>query len=114
MTVLTRFRRLSVAILLFACAWPGCRTVHFVERVVTAWASEKYKRFNPELRVKTYMRVGRSYVVLDKLTLPNGLFGAHSRAFIIPDDVPFPTGPRCHNTFYKMNGTATGPGAREE
>ena len=77
-------------------------------------ASEKYKRFNPELRVKTYMRVGRTYVILDKLTLPNGLFGAHSRAFIIPYGAPFPTGPRCHNTFYEMDGTATGPGAREE
>ena len=84
---------------------------------IAAWvdkASEKYKRFNQDLRVSTRMRVGRSYVVLDKLTLPGGLFGAHSRAFIVPDDVPFPAGPSCHNTFYKMDGTATGPGAREE
>lgn len=84
---------------------------------ITAWvdkASEKYRRFNPDLRVRTYMRVGSTYVVLDKLTLPDGLFGAHSRGFIIPDNVPFPSGPRCHNTFYKMDGTATGPGARDE
>jgi len=84
---------------------------------IDAWiekANEKYKRFNPDLRVGTYMQVGRTYVVVDKLTLPNGLFGAHSRSFIIPDDVPFPIGPRCHNTFYKMDGTATGPGARDE
>lgn len=84
---------------------------------IEAWvdeASKKYKRFNPDLRVSTRMRVGRTYVVLDKVRLPNGLFGAHSRSFIIPNDVPLPKGPRCHNTFYKMNGTAIGPGARDQ
>jgi hypothetical protein len=84
---------------------------------IAAWteaASKKYKRFNSQFRVSTRMRVGRTYVVLKKLTLPNGLFGSHSRAFIIPDDVPFPAGPRCHNTFYKMDGTATGPGSRDQ
>ena len=76
---------------------------------ITAWvekASKKYARFNPDLRVETTMQVGRTYVVLEQVELPNGLFGAHSRNFIIPNDVPFPTGPRCHNRFFKMDGTA--------
>lgn len=75
-----------------------------------AKASEEYKRLNPDLRVEHRMRLGRTLVVLDKLTLPNGMYGAHSAAFIVPSDVPFPDGPRCHNEFYMMDGTKRGPG----
>ena len=57
------------------------------------------------------MRLGYTYVVLGKVELPNGLFGANSRDFIIPKDVPFPAGQKCHNSFYMMDGTAKGPGA---
>ncbi|MEN1681882.1 MAG: hypothetical protein AAGJ46_20060 [Planctomycetota bacterium] len=81
---------------------------------IAAWvdkASDKYRRFNPRLRVETPMKVGRTYVVLDTVTLPDGLFGRNSRAFIVPDRAPLPSGPLCHNRFYKMEGTATGPGA---
>lgn len=85
---------------------------------IQAWvdkASEKYKRFNPDLRVSTYMQVGRTYVVLKEVTLPNDMFGANSRSFIIPKDVPFPKGPKSHNTFYQMeDGTTSGPGANIE
>ena len=84
---------------------------------IDAWAdkaSEKYKKINPELRVEHYMRVGRTYVVLKELTLPNGLYGAHSRAFIMPKDMPVPDGPKCHNSFYLMDGTARGPCHRED
>jgi hypothetical protein len=82
---------------------------------IEAWldkASNKYKRFNPSLRVEHRMRAGRTYVVLDRVTLPDGLYGAHSRSFIIPNGVPMPDGPKGHNDFYLMDGTATGPGAR--
>lgn len=81
---------------------------------IAAWVtkvSEKYQRFNPKIRFETHMQVGRTYVVLGKLTLPDGLYGGHSRDFIIPDEVPFPSGPRCHNSFYKMDGTSIGPGS---
>ena len=46
------------------------------------------------------------------LELPDGLHGAHSRSFIIPDEVPFPDGPKCHNSFYWMDGSKMGPGGR--
>jgi hypothetical protein len=75
---------------------------------IDAWvdkASEKYKRFNPELRIETHMRPGRVYVVVDRCTLPDGLYGAHSRSFIVPDKVPIPDGPMGHNNFYLMDGT---------
>jgi hypothetical protein len=78
---------------------------------VAAWvdkASEPYKRFNGELRVEAppQMQHGRAYVVLkNDVTLPDGLFGAHSRAFIIPDGVADPKGSIGHCTFYRMNGT---------
>ncbi len=84
---------------------------------IAAWvtkASKKYQRFNPNLRVETDMHVGRTYVVLNKLTLPDGLYGGHSRDFIIPDEVPLPAGPRCHNSFYKMDGTSIGPSSHVE
>ncbi|MHC4597507.1 MAG: hypothetical protein ACYS47_00730 [Planctomycetota bacterium] len=79
---------------------------------IEAWvdkASEKYKRFNPDLSVEASMRVGTTYVVLEKLTLPNGLYGAHSRDFIIPVGMDFPDGPRCHNSFFRMDGSVVGP-----
>jgi hypothetical protein len=82
---------------------------------IDAWvakASEKFRRLNPDLKVEHYMRPGRTYVVIDECTLPNGLFGAHSRAFIIPQGVPIPSGSRGHNSFYLMDGTAQGPGHR--
>ena len=76
-------------------------------------ASEKFNDIDPELRVESRMRVGRTYVVLDEVELPNGLYGAHSRSFIIPHDVSMPTGPECHNSFYLMDdGTEAGPIAR--
>jgi hypothetical protein len=84
---------------------------------IDAWldkASEKYKRFNADLRISSIMRVGRTYVVLDAVTLPDGLFGAHRADFIIPDGVAFPTGERGHSGFYRMDGTAEGPQARRE
>lgn len=82
---------------------------------INAWvtkASAKFKRFNPALRVRTPMGTRRTYVVLEKLELPDGLHGAHSRSFIIPDEVPFPGGPKCHNSFYWMDGSKMGPGGR--
>jgi hypothetical protein len=78
-------------------------------------ASEKYKRVNPTLRIRDHrMRLGRTYVVLEELALPEGLYGAHSRAFIVPDGVAVPTGSAGHNEFYLMDGTSKGPGSRAE
>jgi len=72
----------------------------------TAKASEKYRRLNPGLREEHKdLRVKWTYVVLEELTLPNGLYGAQSRSFIISYGVPFPKGPRGHNRFYRADGT---------
>lgn len=79
---------------------------------IDAWvekASEKYKRFNPELRVDAPMRPDTTYVVLKELTLPDGLYGGHSRSFILGDAIPFPAGPPAHNRFYRTDGTEEGP-----
>jgi hypothetical protein len=46
--------------------------------------------------------VGSVYVVLDDITLPPGLFGAHRRDLIIPAGVPKPKGPKAHCTFYYL------------
>jgi len=81
---------------------------------IKAWitkASEPFKRFNPKLQVKPHMSVGRTYVVLAECELPNGLHGAHSRSFIIPLNTPTPGGPKCHNSFYLMNGKKAGVAA---
>jgi hypothetical protein len=53
----------------------------------------------------------RSYVVLRATSLPMGMYGGHSRAFIIPTGVPMPTDPGSHNSFYMIaSGSCTGPG----
>jgi hypothetical protein len=58
------------------------------------------------------MHVGRTFVVLKPLMLPDGMYGAHSAAFIIPQGVPAPTGPAGHNEFYRMDGTKEDPFTR--
>jgi hypothetical protein len=73
-------------------------------------ASEPYARFNPELRVSHYMREGRTYVVLKKLTLPEGLVGGHSCDFIVPAGIAVPEGPPNHCAKYLMDGTVRMPG----
>ncbi len=74
---------------------------------INAWveeASKRYKRFNSELRVRHYMIPGMTYVILERIDLPDGLYGGHSRSFIIPKGVPSPGGPAGHNQLYYMDG----------
>lgn len=42
------------------------------------------------------------YVVLRKVTLPRGMYGAHSRAFLIPANVPQPADLGSHNRYYRL------------
>jgi hypothetical protein len=82
---------------------------------IDAWvekASEKYKRLSPDLKVEHHMMLFRTYVVLKPVTLPDGMYGAHSAAFIVPQGIPAPTGPLCHNEFYLMDGTKEDPFTR--
>jgi hypothetical protein len=44
--------------------------------------------------------VHQTYVVLKSVTLPRGMHGAHSRAFIIPPGTPHPVDHGSHNAFY--------------
>ena len=50
------------------------------------------------------LQPGGAYVVLGQITLPPGLFGAHSRTFIIPAGVPLPAGPKGHCSFLLLDG----------
>jgi hypothetical protein len=42
------------------------------------------------------------YVVLRRTELPRGMYGAHSRAFLIPAGVPLPSDPGSHNRYYRL------------
>jgi hypothetical protein len=62
---------------------------------VAAWAGDK----GQQSRLVSSVGAGRVYVVLEEVTLPLGLYGAHSRDFIIPAGVPKPKGPKAHCSF---------------
>lgn len=84
---------------------------------INAWidkASEKYRRFNPELRVEPSIVMRWTYVVQGPLTLPDGLTGAHKRDFIVPEGTSAPDGKQGHCTFFFADGTARGPLAERE
>lgn len=85
---------------------------------IDAWvdkASEEFRHLNPDLKVEHHMMRGRTYVVVGEFEMPKGLFGAHSRAFIIPEGAPLPTGNSGHCEFYYlMDGTREGPGERAQ
>ena len=73
-------------------------------------ASKEYQKFNKELKVGHRMVVGRTYVILRDVQLPNGLFGGNSVAFLIPPGIPMPRGSKGHNAFYLVgSGTCLGP-----
>jgi hypothetical protein len=63
-----------------------------------AWAGDK----GQQSRLVSSVGMGRVYVVLEEMTLPLGLYGAHSREFIIPLGVPKPKGPKAHCSFYYL------------
>lgn len=50
--------------------------------------------------------VGDSYVILRETKLPRGMYGAHSRAFIIPVGVPQPSDLGSHNRYYRLKDGA--------
>jgi hypothetical protein len=55
---------------------------------------------NPEMYARLYL--GTTYVVMERIELPPGLFGGNSRTFIIPAGIPKPDGPKGHCQFYYM------------
>lgn len=52
--------------------------------------------------LKSELEHGTLYVVLDKISLPPGLFGADRKTFIIPANVSKPEGPKGHCNFYYL------------
>ncbi|KXO78260.1 hypothetical protein [Acinetobacter venetianus] len=50
-----------------------------------------------------YVHFHNAYVVLKEMTIPAGLYGAHSVTFFVPKGVPVPKGNRGHSTIYDMN-----------
>jgi len=76
-------------------------------------ASEKYRDLNPNIKVDHHLNTYMTYVVLKPLTLPIGMYGAHSGKFLIPKGVPKPKDSGSHNSYYYMNsGTCSGPMCR--
>lgn len=45
---------------------------------------------------------GVTYVVTRPITMPKGMYGAHSATFIIPRGVPDPVDPGSHNLYYRL------------
>lgn len=55
------------------------------------------------------MILGRTYVILSDIQFPRGMYGAHSRSFILNNNVSLPTGNIAHNTVYLLeNGVCEG------
>jgi hypothetical protein len=55
------------------------------------------------------MIIGRTYVILSNIQFPRGMYGAHSRSFILNNNVSPPTGNIAHNTVYWLeNGVCEG------
>lgn len=79
------------------------------EEDVEAWirgAAGRKGRSVEEVRRQINWRVHRdsTFVVLRDFDLPNGLFGANSRTFIIPVGASRPGGPQGHCTFLTLDG----------
>jgi hypothetical protein len=66
---------------------------------IDAWMAGA-KKHHPDQYARLY--TGSTYVVLEPITLPPGLFGAHAQAFIIPAAQARPDGPKGHCQFYYM------------
>lgn len=49
-----------------------------------------------------YVHFDSAYVVLKEMTIPAGLYGAHSVTLFVPKDVPRPKGNPGHSTIYDM------------
>ncbi len=52
-------------------------------------------------------RRGHAYVILHDITVPAGLYGAHSVTFFLPKGVPYPKGKLGHSSLYDFNYSPT-------
>ncbi len=65
---------------------------------VASWKGEEEEKE----RLLSERKHGTVFVVLREITLPPGLYGAHRRDFIIPENVPKPFGDKGHCRFYYL------------
>lgn len=88
------------------------------EGEVAAWvngAARQRGRSADEVRrgMGLSLRGEAVYFVLGDFELPPGLYGAHSRTFLVPAGATPPSGERAHNTFLTMDGfSCYGAGCR--
>ncbi len=66
---------------------------------VASWKGEEEEE---KERLLSDRKHGTVFVVLKEITLPSGLYGAHRRDFIIPENVPKPYGDKGHCRFYYL------------
>ena len=73
---------------------------------INAWIdkeSEPFQSFAPGIRVRSRLRPDNTYVVLDDMVIPNGLFGAHRVTFLVPNDIPIPEGDPGHSDILRID-----------
>ena len=60
------------------------------------------------------IHLDNAYVVLRQMTIPAGLYGAHSAVFFVPKGAPRPRGNPGHSSIHDFNDmSCTGPGCSE-
>lgn len=52
--------------------------------------------------VHAHVSLSEAFVVLKPVTMPSGMYGAHSATFLIPRGVPFPKDPGSHNAYWSL------------
>jgi hypothetical protein len=72
---------------------------------IDAWIDQEsapFQELAPGIRINSHLAPGFTYVVLEAFEFPAGLFGAHSRTFLVPEGVPAPTGDPGHSTVLQL------------
>ena len=65
--------------------------------------SEVFQEIAPGIRATPGFHLPFTYVILDAMTFPPGLFGAHSRTFLLPRGVPEPSGDLGHSRVHRID-----------
>jgi hypothetical protein len=52
--------------------------------------------------VQAPIYLSETFVVLRRIAIPTGMYGAHSATFLIPRGVPFPSDPGSHNAYWSL------------
>ncbi|MDH5415047.1 MAG: hypothetical protein OEW87_12995, partial [Flavobacteriaceae bacterium] len=74
-----------------------------VERWLKYKAEIKLKKGINSAKKKIRRYRANGYVILKKITLPGGMYGGHSKTFLLEKNVPYPDGDLAHSTLYDLN-----------